>query len=565
MAHLSQGRTPAGRRWMRPALLLLIASGPVLPEVFLAVAMPFGALLAVRDGIARSLWRRETRLVIAIAALGCLAQLGSQVLVRPAPPVDLDGALAPRSLDPSGTSPQPLSAGHGAPNLIANSDLAWLRGWTRASGEGEYVRALEPGLWRIGAFDPASGDRYTEVRTLQEVAIAPRLAYTVSVLVRHDGSDFGGELVLRTREGQLRPGTLVEAVGPGMLRLTATLPPQDGPQRLRLLHLAGLRGDWTVLDIGFAQLVEGGEAGAYRPRSSVLPWYAGLVWWAGLAAALVLITPTARLALSALGHGVVSSGLLAGLGVQLAVALGQFVIGAPSRVAGTLGDPNVLAHAALVTALSALALSARPLRVAPVAAAMALVAVVVAGSHAGYAGALLAGIGLAVLLPVARGPRVAIAAVLAGAVAAAALFGPSWSSVLEDTNNLARIQVWGSALDLAKEWPLTGVGHGNLRHYHEFALPEAPGPRYRADHAHSLLGLAAEFGWPLALALLACLMLMLRRLIGSGERLAALALVIALLLNLVDLTLFYPALFVPLWLAYLGSAGPSGQPAGSAA
>lgn len=541
MAHLPHGRRLEGRRAQRPALWLVIALAPVVPSGFLVVATVLGAVLAVRGGLARTLWRRETRLVVFLAALGCLAQLVSQLILRPGPPL----------ANPSGD---------GAPNLIANSDMSWLRGWTRTAGEGEYVTALEPGLWRIGAFDPMSGERYTEVRTLQEIPIAPGTTYTLSLLVKHDGTRFGGEVVFRTRHGQLRPGTQSEPLGDGVLRLNATLPAQAEAQRLRVLHLAELSGDWTQLDLGFAQLVEGDTVGVYRARSSMQPWYAGLVWWAGLAAALVLITPTALLALNVLGRDAVATGLLAGLGAQVAVALVQFTVsGGAVRVGGTLGDPNVLAHAALVTALAALALSPRPRR-AIAAAGLALGAIALAGSHAGYGGVLLAGVGLVLIQPVGRRRRVAVGGIIVGVVAAAALIGPSWDSVLQDTNTLARAQIWGTAVDSAMQWPLTGVGYGNLRHFHEFALPEAPGPRYRADHAHSLLGLASEFGWPLAFAFLGCLLLVLQRLMTAGARAAALALAIALLLNLADLTLFYAAMFVPLWLMYYGSTESAGGP-----
>jgi hypothetical protein len=528
----------ARHQWLAASVIAGLASVPVAPAAFLALAIALGPWF-LRHGRVR---RAEAVALVALAALGCLAQFGSASWVR-----------SPLGVDASALG----SAGDEPRNLVANSDLSWLRGWSRSTGATAYAQPVEPGFWRLEAVDTSSGARHTELVTANEVATQPDTAYTMSIVVRHDGSSFDGQLMFRTRLGRVTPGTDVEPVGPGSLRLTATLEPQTQATRLRVLHLVGLGGDWTWLDVGFVQLTPGTDAVSYRPRWGIAPWYRGMLWWLGLSLALLVSAVVARAVFWLVGRGVVAGGLLLGIGIQALVVAGQLATsGGGGRAAGTMGDPNTLAHVIVVAALAVAVISRRPSRDGTLALALATAVVIASGSHAGLVGLLL---GTAVLAGPAllriRGRRsfvlAAGLALAAAAVVAVAGMARPGAVTGDDQNLRARVQVWGIAWRLAAEHPLTGVGHDNVAHHYEFAVPPEAGPRYRNAHAHNaLLHLAASFGWPVSAAFTLALVAMLRLLLAARATTTVVLFAVALLLNLVDLTLFHSALFLPLWLAY---------------
>jgi hypothetical protein len=526
------------------AVAALVASIPLEPLVFLVPAVLLGLALLARGDVARA----EITAVLSLAALGCLAQIASSFVLPPTP-TPPDAAAPQQGVDALG---RPLD---GAPNLIANGDLSWLQGWSRAGGASAHALAVGDGFWRVKAVDAASLTHHTEIRTLSQTRVEAGRPYRLSVLLRHDGTRFDGELAFRTPAGIAYPGTTLERVGNGLLRASAVLDPLEAPAHLRLLHLVRLDGDWTHLDVGFAQLTVGDEVRAYRPHAPRSPWHAGVVWWLALALALVATAPAMRAAFRRVGGGPVATGLLLGLALQAAIVAVAALGGATIRTTGTFFDPNLLAHVVVVSALAVGAVSPRPLRDVSLALALAAVSVWFSGSRSGMLGLVIGAAAMAAVLPVAPRRRAALALGAAAVIGVGAMVAVSSGSRIADAlggdqNVRARWQVLETSLALAATYPLTGVGHQNLGNHYEFAVPPEPGPRYRNAHAHSLVHVPVSFGWPVAIAMLAALLALLRRLAARRGGPAIVVLLVALALNLGDLTLFHSAVFLPVWLAH---------------
>jgi len=524
------------------AVGLLVATIPVAPALFLVPAVAIGLLLVHRTG-----WDRTTTTIAALVALGCCAQVVGH-LARSSDPAQV-AQVAWTGAGADAPTPPPAVA-----NLIANSDLSWLRTWSDNDGLTDYAVAVASGIWRIPGVASGSAVRTTEALTAIEVPVEAGVPYTLSVMLRHDGSSFEGELLFQTRDGRIRPGTTLEPIGEGQLRATATLPARDAPGLLRVLHLTGLGGDWTHLDVGLAQLVAGTEALPFRPNALTPPWFEGVLWWLGLGVALVATAPTVRAAVASVGRRPLALGLLAGLAVQAAWAGGE-AWGGGARAAGSLGEPNLLAHAAIVTALAIGAVSPRPLRDGLAALVLAAIVIGSSGSRAGLVGLLVGWPLLAAALPLARAQRrrLLLAAALVvgvGAIVAVAVGSRLITPLTDDANLTARMQAWQTAVDVAAAHPLVGNGHGRFALAYEFWKPDEQGPRYRNNHAHNaFLELAAGFGWPVALGFVALLGALWARLWGAGAAPVGVALAVALLVNLVDVTLFHAAVFLPLVLA----------------
>ena len=397
----------------------------------------------------------------------------------------------------------------------------------------------------MAAVDPRSGSRFTELRTTQEVSIVAGSVYTASLQVRHDG-DFEAQIVFRTRDGFEFPETVRSELSKGGVILSATLPPQVQDGRLRQLHLANLYGDYSYLELSKVQLVKGDEISPYQPRARLTSPSQGYVWWIGLGLLLLVASSLASKDYEAWVSGAAVTGMLAGLFIQCLIgALQLMSASGPSRASGSLFDPNVLAHVAVVVGLASFVAAPWPRRAALVGLSLVLTVLVLADSHAGYLGLALAVGG--VLWIHARSAVLKLVtslAVASGLVILVVLLQPV--ELLRDGNVQARTEVSGSAWSLMLDNPLAGIGHGNLAIFHEFAVPSNPGPRYRADHAHSLLSIGAEFGLPTLVLFVGLYFALLCRLWRLRKYSAWLLLSVALMLNLLDFTLFNSALLIPL-------------------
>lgn len=509
-----------------------------------ATLIALGALLLVLAASGR--WARQdfdapvAVVAIAVALIGAFAQIANWA--SPAIPA------------PLASPPVPVATAAGA-NLLAAHDVSWLRVWTDEGGLGAYATPVDGAFWRVPALDATQGERVREAIAALEIPLAAGTEYAVSVVLRHDGSAVEATLLERTREGRRRLPTTVVPLGPGLVRLQATVGPFASPVRLRSLHLVDLGGDWTHLDVGWPTLAEPAAAAGYAPRATTPPWSAGIGWWLGLGAAWVLL-PMAVRAIARLGAvGAIAPGLLAGLAVQASITLGQVLLAAagPRRVAGTLIEPNLLAPVALLAALAATIAARRPERVGPIALLLSAVIIAASGSRTGGLGLALGSVAVVVALAQAnwgRGSRALAVGLLAlGVVTAGASFGlrsnGQWRS---DPNVVARFQVWEAGWATAAERPLIGVGHERLPLFFEFSTPSAPGPIFRNDHAHNaFLALAVGFGWPAAIAFGTLLVVLVRR--SPRPELASIVLAIAVVVNLVDLSFFHPAFFISVWTA----------------
>jgi hypothetical protein len=440
---------------------------------------------------------------------------------------------------------------HLSGNLLANYDLSWLQGWADETPEGVHAEWLETGFWRLPAQDPITLQRYTEARTLLEIPIKQAGTLSVSVLIRHDGSEFGATLYQRTRTERFRLDTTVEDLGDGLVRLSAVLRPVEAGTRLRALHLVGLSGDWSTMDVGFPVMTLAADVSGFVPHYPLMGVMYGLGNWVGWPLTL-LVTGFALLGvIRFLGRNSVAVALLLGLLIQATVALQGVLIMGSTRSSGTVGDPNVLAAVAVIGALAAIVIEPRRSFLVPMlAAALAAVTVVASGSHAGF-------VGLAILICIAV-LRVPVSWVLKTLLAGAAIvaighfaFDDVVAGVTSDQNIRARVQVWTTVTRLIGEHPLVGVGGGNTAHFHEFLGPYSDGPQFRVSHAHSILGVAAENGIPLFTLFVLTLLLAVRLAWKLGGMVAAVPIAVLLVMNLADMTFLNHAVFLPAWMGFL--------------
>lgn len=533
-----------GGKWSRLGSLTVLVS---------AAALPTFPALAIAAAAAYSIyllnWRPtylETplgvRYVWILAILACAAQTLSHTLLAPVRPLTAT-IDAPFRVDATV-----------AGNLISNTDLAGIQGWNSGSGFGDYSAAIEPGVWRLSVVD--GEEKFTEARSRQEVRILGGVPYGARALVRHDGTEFSGRLVFRTREGWRPATTETHELASGLVLLEGSLPAQESATRLRTFHIADLEGDWSYIDIALASLHEGRVEAkeAFVPHSSLVTWLRGMWWWIGSALMLTTIGLAAR-SLQKFGQqDMLMLGLLCGLTVQLLIVVGQLFGNLVGRPTGSLGDPNLLAHAAVVTGLSCVAIASRPVRTAGAVAAIVIPIVVLSQSDAAIVGLAVGGILVAVALMKRR--RLLILTVSAGAIVLGALIGgpEALEALMSDTNNVARLQAWESVAIFAAESPFAGIGTGNFAHHYEFAAPNDQGPRYRNVHAHTLLGVAAESGLPTALALIGGLLFLVVGYFRANLPLLGTVLCVVILLNLVDLTLFNPAIILPWWMVHASRA-----------
>jgi len=224
-------------------------------------------------------------------------------------------------------------------------------------------------------------------------------------------------------------------------------------------------------------------------------------------------------------------------------------------------QPNLLGHSA-ATAGTVLAVVGGPAtwRAVGLAAAVALVAQ--SGSRAALAALLVALLALAA----ASGPwryrsALLVALVVAAALVAAAGAGTSARFVsLVDGNVVGRTEIWATALEALAERPFLGVGEGG---FSSFWVGATGGwPNVAPVHAHNLvLHLGAEYGWPGVVAAIGFLAVLVtycwRRLRWRGVALFA----SLLILNVLDMTMFFPGVLSTALLALQARPDPDPGPA----
>ncbi len=532
------------KRWLwRWGVIVTAAFVPIAPIVAIAAAL---LVWLATPGASRRGGRaaaRERWIVLALAAAGVVTHLTS-TLAWPAP-------------SPLDRAPLPLDAA-ARPNLLAANDASWLRGWSRADGHGPYATPGPDGFYRIERRPHGVDAPISEIVSNQEIPFPAGTPATVSAVVRHDGTDFGAVFMMRTRERLERLETRATPLDLTTTRLEAIVPAVESPVRLRSLQLVDLAGDWTYVDIGWPTLSLGADSLGYASHAYVPAWYEGLAWWSALALTLLAAAAAGREAVARVGPEPLALGLTAGLLVQTSWTLLDVSIrGLGVRAGGTFGEPNLLAHVAVVSALAVVALAPQRKVVGTVALGLALALVLLSGSRAGMVGY---GVGTVAMLiasvPRERAWRTAgiAAVVVVGAGLALLVLGAPVERLLQplagDDNLRARTQAWAVALDAAAARPLLGLGHERFALTYEFAQPHEPGPRHRNAHPHNvLLYFAAASGWLVAGAAAVAVLALLAGAVRRRDWPAVVVLVTAAALNTVDSTAINAAVALPVWVA----------------
>ncbi|PZA06812.1 MULTISPECIES: O-antigen ligase [unclassified Meiothermus] len=508
--------------WSAPWLLL-----PLEPAWAGGVLALVGVWSLVRGG---RVWLWGPLLLFAL--LGSLGQLLS--------PKELFSLPQPAFL---GTPPAGLP-----PNQILPFELGGLHGWNPKDGPGGRAERVEGGFWRLPRRNPATGREQAEFLMDRWYPLKPGQTYTQSFYLRHDGKEARFQITFFTERGHHPVPTQVEPVAPGVWRVWGSYIAQEGDRSVRAIDLLNGGGDWTYIEIGFAQLEEGAAPTPYRPGVMDQPsLWQRVSWWIGTALLSGLVLQGSLFLLQRAKAAWVAAALAAGLALHLGYGVVQLShLEGAARVSGLSSQPNFFGHGAVMAA--ALAWLVGGSRVGGLTLVLAAGAVWVSGSRAAFwawgllLGAWWWGLGRwrwAVLIPL----------MLLGA---ALSDHPEWLGRLQDAAKIdssaeSRLQFWHIAWRAFREHPLGGVGFGNFPLYYQIHLPPGAIETY-VPHAHNLLlqllaegGLLGLAGFGVLWGGVALLLIRLR----AWKGLALLG--VALLLNLFDYTFFNAAVYYPLW------------------
>lgn len=528
-------------RQISPLQLLLAALFvllPILPSAFAGIVGVIGLWRWYCRDFSRLFW-----FLLAFAALGSAAQL-----------------LAPRAeqlyvqlpIPPFATAPSPIGS-----NLIPPYGLNDLRGWNSSDTVSIPAQKLPDGFYRIGRFNPISGQEFVEFFSGQQYRLEAGQSYTQSFYLRHDGVLKTPQITFFTARGHQLISTQVEQVGDGLFRVWGSYTAQAGDGWMRAIDFFHSGGTWSYLEIGFAQLELGSNPTTYNLGGvNTVPVGRVLVWWWGTALLAWLVLLGSRWLLKQVNPTSAAWFILLGLGVHLGVGMIQFLSGDSPRVSGWTEQPNLLGHLVVV---------------------MVGLVWVLAGSWAGLGGLLLSLGGLLITSSRAAwlGFLVLLAAwviplkrwrlwvwLLLAAIALWFSFGPENLGRFGTTLNLnaptsiVRLQFWEVARQAWIEFPWTGVGWGNFPLFYQINLP-LNALEFSASHAHNIFfQMLAESG---LLGLLA-FGLLWSALIASAMRSHAwktLALIFtATLMNLFDFTWFSSGVHYGLWVAVAAATLP---------
>lgn len=445
-------------------------------------------------------------------------------------------------------------------NLIQRSDLGGVFGWNPEDGPGGFANQVEGGFWHLPRKNPVSGREQVEFLNDRWYPLEAGKTYTQSFYLRHDGTRASFQITFFTERGHHPVPTQMASVAPGVWRVWGSYTAQEGDRSVRAIDFLNGGGDWTYLEVGWAQLEEGVAPTPYRPGAiQQTSLWQRVSWWLGTALLSGLVLQGSQFLLQRVRAAWVALALVAGLTLHLGYGLYQLLHlpeWAPPRVSGFSPQPNFLGHGAVMMAGLAWLLGGS--RIGGIALALAAGLVWVSGSRTAF-------LGLLVLLGgwvwgLRRWRRVALLLLLV-------LGGWLWAqpdqlgrlSEVFAANNPAeaRPQIWAVAWQAFREHPWGGIGWGQFPLYYKLNLPAQP-LEVAAQHGHNLLlQLLAEGG---VLGLLAFLSLwggVVLSVFRSREWRAGLLLLLALLLNTFDYTWFYAGVYYPLWIAVAWALRPA--------
>lgn len=524
------------RYWWALSFVLL----PVQPAWFAVVMALLGALALVS---------RKERVRFALPfILFALLGAGSQLLS----PTDIE--REPPPLPPN------ADERHQTINLIPPHGLYDLHGWNYDDGSGPRAILQPDGFRRVTRVHPVTGRQFTEILSDQTYLLKEGETYTQSFYFRHDGDEIGFDFLFTTARGQLGVPARIETFSNGLKRAYASYKAQHKDRTLRAIDIYNLRGNWTYIDIGYAQLEVGSTPSPYTVSETERSDWQRAGWSLGTALLGALVLVGSRFILERSGGVLPALGIVVGLLINLGLGLAQAYSTMGERINGLTENPNLYGAGAVMGAVLAGLLGGRSLGLLSIVFGLGMVAL--SNSRAAWLGLL----GATPLWFSHLTPRWRyISLILGGVCVALALyFGlPSRLERLATVtdlgyvNNQSRLEIWAIAWKAFLNHALTGIGMGEFQAYYTEHRPiNALEPA--ASHAHNLflqllaeMGLLGLFGF---LVLWGAVVWEVWRL-RQWEVLAVIS--VALIMNLFDYTWFYAGVYYPLWIAVAWALRPA--------
>ena len=546
---------------MRVALVrLLFGVLPLVPVAFALVVVPLGVAAWIRS-------RQPPGLLAVVAAF---ALLGSLAHVWAVVASDRGRSLPEATYQRILAGPDTDRAVHGEGNRVRQASFAGLRGWNRADGGNSDATLTPDGYWTVARVNAETGRRNDAIFVFDRVSVAQG-PHTLSFQYSHDGAVAAFDVVFRTQARVVRVPATIEALGDGLLRAHATFDARDDDlELLRLLELDRLVGDWSELSIGRVQLEAADTPTAFSVGSHdgvANPWR-GVVWWWGTAVLVLFVAHGSRWLFARVSRDAVGPALVVGMAVHAAIAglevsgllasspdiaawLARFGVSSAGRAGGLAGHPNVLGHLLLANAMLVWVVAGR--RTGLLALIVSFVGILFTGSRTAFLGWCALCVAWGVGLPRRAARWLALAAVVAFAATVVFMpdqFGRLSSALdLDGRNVVQRVEAWRVLWEAVRVHPVAGIGTHQTEAYVNLSRLERAGLG-DTRHAHNVfLHVLAESGL-VGLAALAVLLVGLVRFGGGVSQPAgAFMLIVVLLTNLTDLTLFTPGVLYPLVVA----------------
>lgn len=524
--------------WALPFVLL-----PVQPAWFAVVIALLGALALI--------FRKERLWFAPPFALFALLGSGSQLLSTGY--VELEIPSLPSTSGESQTT-----------NLIPPYGLRDLHGWNPQDGPGPRAVRQPDGFRRVTRAHPVTGRHFTEILSDKTYPLKEGEIYTQSFYFRHDGNEIAFDFLFSTNRGQFGVPARIETFPNGLKRAYATYEAHPGDGVLRAIDIHDFRGNWTYIDIGYAQLEVGSTPSAYTISKAKQSYWQRAGWWLGTALLGALVLVGGCFALKRSGDVLPALGIMVGLLINLGAGLAQVYPTVGQRISGFTENPNLYGAGAVMNVLLVGLASSSSLGLLALVFGLGIVAL--SDSRAAWLG-LLGAIPLWFSRLSPRWGHVSL--ILSGMCVALALYFWLPSRLerlatvtdLDYANNQSRLEIWAVAWQAFLDHPLTGIGIGEFQTYYlEHAPPNVLEPA--ATHVHNLfLHVLTEAG---LLGLLGFLLLwgaVVRKIWQLRQWRVLVIIGVAVVMNLFDYTWFYAGVYYPLWVAVAWALAIPSKPA----
>ncbi|WP_297853180.1 O-antigen ligase [Meiothermus sp.] len=451
---------------------------------------------------------------------------------------------------------------HQTINLIPPYGLYDLRGWNHQDGSGPPGIRQSDGFRRVTRVHLPTGRHFTEILSNQIYPLKEGETYTQSFYFRHDGDEISFDFLFTTAKGQFGVPAKIETFPNGLKRAYASYKAQPGDKTLRAIDIYNLHGNWSYIDIGYAQLEIGLTPSRYTislSKTKQSHWQRA-VWWLGTGLLGFLVLVGSYFSLKHSGDFLMALGIVVGLLINLGAGLAQVNPAVEQRISGLTENPNLYGVGAVISVMLASLASSRILGLLALIFGLGIVAL--SDSRAAWLG-LLGAIPLWFSRLSSRWGYVFL--ILSGVFVALALYLWLPSRLdrlatvtdLNYVNNQSRLEIWAVAWQAFLDHPLTGIGIGKFQIYYLKHLPiDALEPA--ATHAHNLfLHLLAEAGLLSLTGFLGLLGVIIRILWQKRQWAVLIVIGTALIMNLFDYTWFYAGVYYPLWVAIAWGLRPT--------